>query len=82
MPNAEVAQKHKETLKVKLQEITDTIEISKEYFGFISPGHLSTKKLFSKEVSLLFTVDQKEESVDDSTMVWSYSGIHPKPTVS
>lgn len=55
-----------ENRKVKLQEIADTINISKERVGFILHEHLSMRKLFSKWVPRLLTVDQKQQRVDDS----------------
>ena len=54
-----------ENSKVKLQEIADTLKISKERVGFILHEHLSMRKL-SKWMPRLLTVDKKQQRVDDS----------------
>ena len=48
--------------KVKLQELADTLKLSK---GIIHE-HLGMKKLFSKWVPRLLTPEQKQQRVDDS----------------
>ncbi|XP_055310682.1 protein GVQW3-like, partial [Sitodiplosis mosellana] len=52
--------------KVKLQEIADTLKISKGSVHTILHEHLPMRKLFSKWVPRLLTVDQKQQRVDDS----------------
>ncbi|XP_014475531.1 PREDICTED: histone-lysine N-methyltransferase SETMAR-like, partial [Dinoponera quadriceps] len=52
--------------KVKLLEIAETLNISKERVGFIVNKHLSMKKLLSKWVPRVLTFDQKQQRVDDS----------------
>lgn len=52
--------------KVKLRELADIVKISKERVGFILHEHLTMRKLCSKWVPRLLTVDQKQERVDDS----------------
>ncbi|XP_015182495.1 PREDICTED: putative uncharacterized protein FLJ37770 [Polistes dominula] len=52
--------------KVKLCELAEIVKISKERVGFILHKHLSMRKLCSKWVPRLLTVDQKQQRVDDS----------------
>lgn len=52
--------------KVKLQEIADTLKISKERVGHILHEHLGMRKMFSKWVPRVLTVDQKQQRIDDS----------------
>ena len=54
-----------ENCKVKLHEIADTLKMSKERVGFILREHLSMRKLFSKWVPCVLTLDQKHQRVDD-----------------
>ena len=49
---------------MKLRELADIVKISKEHVGFILHEHLTMRKLCSKWVPRLLTVDQKR--VDDS----------------
>jgi len=51
---------------VKLRELADIVKISKERVGFILHEHLTMRKLCSKWVPRLLTVDQKQKRVDDS----------------
>ena len=46
--------------KLKLREITDTFKISEGSVFTISHEHLSMRKLYSKWVPHLLTVDQKQ----------------------
>ncbi|XP_071044298.1 protein GVQW3-like [Parasteatoda tepidariorum] len=55
-----------ENRKVKLHDIADTLNISKERVGFILHEHLFMRKLFSKWVPRVLTVDQKQQRIDDS----------------
>jgi len=50
--------------KVKLRELADIVKISMERVGYILHEHL--RKLCSKWVPRLLTVDQKQQRVDDS----------------
>ncbi|XP_071044612.1 protein GVQW3-like [Parasteatoda tepidariorum] len=52
--------------KVKLHDIADALNISKERVGFILHEHLFMRKLFSKWVPRVLTVDQKQQQIDDS----------------
>ena len=69
--------------KLKLRKIADTLKISEGSVFTILYKNLSTRKLCSKWVPRLFTVDQKQQRVDDSehvtideTWIHHYS---PKP---
>lgn len=55
-----------ENRKVKLREIADTLKISEGSVHTILHQHLSMRKLFSKWVPRLLTVDQKQQRIDDS----------------
>jgi histone-lysine N-methyltransferase SETMAR len=55
-----------ENRKVKLREIADTLKISEGSVHTILHERLSMRKLFSKWVPRLLTVDQKQQRVDDS----------------
>ena len=52
--------------KLKLHEIADTLKISEGSVFTILHEHLSMRKLCSKWVPRLLTVDQKQQRVDDS----------------
>ena len=52
--------------KLKLREIADTLKISEGSLFAILYKHLSMRKLCSKWVPRLLTVDQKQKRVDDS----------------
>ena len=52
--------------KLKLREIADTLKISEGSVFTILHEHLSMRKLCSKWVPRLFTVDQKQKRFDDS----------------
>ncbi|XP_050527885.1 protein GVQW3-like [Daktulosphaira vitifoliae] len=52
--------------KMKLCQLANVIKISKERIGFILHENLSMKKLCSKWVPCLLTVEQKQQLVDDS----------------
>ena len=52
--------------KLKLRETAETIRISEDSVFTIIHEHLTMRKLFSKWVSRLLTVDQKQQHVDDS----------------
>ena len=52
--------------KLKLREIADTLKISEGSVFTILHEHLSMRKLCSKWVPCLLTVDQKQHRVDDS----------------
>jgi histone-lysine N-methyltransferase SETMAR len=52
--------------KLKLREIADTLKISEGSVFTILHEHLSMRKLCSKWVPRLLTVDQKQQRVDDS----------------
>ncbi|QQP41991.1 Putative DD34D transposase [Caligus rogercresseyi] len=52
--------------KVKLQEIADTLKLSKGSVFTIIHEYLNMKKLFSKWVPRLLTPEQKQQRVDDS----------------
>ena len=52
--------------KLKLREIADTWKISEGSVFTILHEHLSMRKLWSKWVPLLLTVDWKQQRVDDS----------------
>jgi hypothetical protein len=51
---------------VKWHELADILKISKERVGFILHEHLSMRKLCSKWVPRLLTVEQKQQCVDGS----------------
>ena len=51
---------------MKLRELADIVKISKERVGFILHAHFTMRKLCSKWVPRLLTVDQKRERIDDS----------------
>ena len=51
---------------MKLRELADTVKISKDRVSFILHEHLTKRKLCSKWVPRLLTVDQKRDRVDDS----------------
>ena len=55
-----------ENRKLKLREIADTLKISYGSVYAILHEHLSIRKLLSKWVPRLFTVDQKRQCVVDS----------------
>ena len=55
-----------ENRKLKLREIADTLKISYGSVYAILHEHLSMRKLLSKWVPRLFTVDQKRQRVVDS----------------
>ena len=55
------------TRKLKLREIADTLRISEGSIFTILFEHLSMRKLCSKWVPHLLTVDQNQQRVDDST---------------
>jgi len=69
--NAEIAkQVHRIVLsdrKVKLHELANAVDISKERAGYILHDVLEMKKLSARWVPRLLTVDQKQQRVDDST---------------
>ena len=52
--------------KLKLREIAETIKLSEGSVFTIMHEHLTMRKLFSKWVPYLLTVDQKQQRVDDS----------------
>ena len=52
--------------KLKLREVADTLKISEGNVFTILHEYLSMKKLFSKWVPRLLTVDQKQQRVIDS----------------
>lgn len=52
--------------KVKLQEVADSLKISKGSVFTILHEHLSMRKLLTKWVPLVLTVDQKQQRVNDS----------------
>ena len=52
--------------KLKLREIAETVKISEGSVFTIMHEHLTMRKLFSKWVPRLLTVDQKQQRVDDS----------------
>ena len=52
--------------KLKLREIADTLKISEGSVFTIFYEHLNMRKLSSKWVPRLLTVDQKQQRVDDS----------------
>lgn len=52
--------------KVKLQEIADTLKLSKGSVFTIIHEHLLMKKLFAKWVPRSLTFDQKQQRIDDS----------------
>ena len=52
--------------KLKLREIADTLKISEGSIFTILHKHLSMRKLCSKWVPRLLTVDQKQQLADDS----------------
>ena len=52
--------------KLKLHEIADTLEISEGSVFTILHESLGMRKLFSKWVSCLLTLDQKQQRVEDS----------------
>ena len=52
--------------KLNLREIADTLKISEGSVFAILHEYLSMRKLSSKWVPHLFTVDQKQQRVDDS----------------
>ena len=52
--------------KSKLREITETVRISEGSVFTIMHKHLTMRKLFSKWVPRLLTVDQKQQRIEDS----------------
>ena len=52
--------------KLKLREIAKTVKITEGRVFTIMHEQLTMRKLFSKEVPRLLTVDQKQHRVDDS----------------
>ncbi|EGI61183.1 PREDICTED: histone-lysine N-methyltransferase SETMAR-like [Acromyrmex echinatior] len=54
--------------KVKLRELTEAVGISKERAGYILHDVLEMKKLSTRWVPRLLTIDQKQQRVDDSTV--------------
>ena len=52
--------------KLKLREIAVTVKISEGSVLTIIHDHLTMRKLFSKWVQRLLTIDQKQQRVDDS----------------
>ena len=52
--------------KLKLREIAETVKMSEGSVFTIMHEHLTIRKLFSKWVPRLLTVDQKQQRVDDS----------------
>lgn len=55
-----------ENRKVKLQEVADTMKMSKGSIYTILHEHLHMRKLFSKWVPRSLTIDQKQQRVDAS----------------
>ena len=52
--------------KVKLQEIADILKLSKDTVFKVVHEHISMKKLYSKWVPRLLTVEQKQQRIHDS----------------
>ena len=52
--------------KLKLREIAEIVKISEGSVFTIMHEHLTMRKLFSKWMPRLLTVDQKQQRVDDS----------------
>ena len=81
-PNSTVVSENKKKIhkmilavrKLKLREIADTLKISEGSLFNILHENLSMRKLCSKWVSRLLTVDQKQQRVDDSECCLAIKG--------